>query len=132
MRLTPNVTMTDELNATVDCTQFEYVVGGNIRRSHTENHVNLLPLTFPLSVFGVPYRFVTYHYIVDVYVARADDPTSPISERTYEYSALRPVGLYYNHTALYDMVVESLQQTLAQIVHDIGEAVAGEGPPAPR
>lgn len=132
MHLTPNVTVTDDLNATVDCREFDYVIGGNIRRSHTYAHANLVPLTIPLAVFGVPFRFVTYHYVVEVFVARADEPTTPISERTYEYSALRPVGLYYNHTALYDMFVESLQQTLAQIVYDIGEAIAGARPSAAR
>ena len=134
MRLTSYATPLEEVNTKVDLRAFDYVVTGSLKTTRFAAHTNLIPLTL-IGILGVPYLFTNYELEYDVTVAPAQEPSRHIMTKTYKFADSTAVGLYYNHSAAFDMFIGALEQTLPTVVEDVAAAVAANPPaveaPAP-
>lgn len=130
MRLSSYATPLEEVNTKVDLRSFDYVVTGSLKTTRFAAHTNLIPLTL-IGILGVPYLFTNYELEYDVAVAPAQDPSRPIMKKTYKFTDSTVVGLYYNHSAAFDMFIGALEQTLPTVVEDVAAAVAANPASAP-
>lgn len=122
MRFTSNVTPVDQINAKVNLQSFDYVVMGAVKTTAFEQHVNLIPLAI-FAWIGAPYIFVDYSMEYELSLYRSNDMNEPIMTKTYTFEGKRAVGLYYNHSAYFDLFIGALEKTIPKAVKDMAKAI---------
>jgi hypothetical protein len=123
MRLATEVMAIDQLNTKADIASFDYVVMGKLRKTKLAYHINPIPLVF-LAYLGAPYYFTNYEMEYELVVYRGDAIGEPVFEKNYKYRGGRAVGLYYNHSANFDLFIGSIERTLPEAVRAIAAAIA--------
>lgn len=118
MRHTSNATPIDQINTRINLNSFDFVVMGKLRTTRITQHINIVPLAF-LAILGAPYIFVDAVMEFEVSVFRSGNMTKPVYSKTYSFAGSRIVGLYYNHSAHFDLFIGALENMISEAVMDI-------------
>ncbi len=121
-RLSPNATPADRIDVKTDLSTFDYVITGKLKTAEMSTHVNIVPLGF-LTLLGVPCVFINSWMIIEVSLFKSSDMKNAIMNRNYYTVDSRMVGLYYNHSAYFDLFVGALEEILPRVVDDLAETV---------
>lgn len=119
MRFTSNATPIEQVNTRVELSSYDYVVTGKLTRRKLSSHVNPIPLLYPVSIIGAPFQFVHFDGEFEVSVFSSGSLDKPLMTKTYSIKGTKLAGLYYGHSAAFDLFIGGLEKTLPQVVTDI-------------
>ncbi len=123
MRLTPNATPIDQINTKVKLASFDYVIMGKLKNTKLTQHINMIPLAL-LGILGAPYIFVNGEMEFEISLYKGGKLDNPLLTKTYTFKDSMVVGLYYNHSAYFDLFIGALEKNLPIVVKDLALATA--------
>ena len=122
MAFAENWSTVEAVDSQRDLSKFDYVIKGKIKRTEMTTHASVLPCGV-LAILGVPFFFVEYHFQFEVVLLKNAQSGETLMRKTYDYEGKKVIGLYYHHTAMYDLFTAGLEQTLPQVVQDLAAAL---------